>query len=296
MNAVREDAPPNYEILLHDASSGVPNMNAPLMTSVQNVIQPPPAYSISPETKASNVLSVTPQWVLATAPPQNVDSSSPFYTTFLKAKPKALGIVLIVAAVLQICLAIGLIFTLFTVSISSGIPFWGSVFYIIAGGLTIGAQCKPNICLVKGSLSLNIISSIFSFIALILNCADLATMKYYGYNYYNYNDYNSSNSYYYYYRKIYQEKLAGAYAIQSFLLLINLLLFCVSLSVSIFGCRSLSRVQPNAPQVFMIQNDVVVSMVHSTIPTTFSATFPPIAQPAPPPLYTVQAVQAKPVE
>ncbi|XP_075034477.1 membrane-spanning 4-domains subfamily A member 8-like [Mixophyes fleayi] len=151
--------------------------------------------------------------------------------------------------------------------------------YIIAGGLTIGAQCKPNICLVKGSLSLNIISSIFSFIAAILNCVDLATNRCHYYSYY----YNSN------YYNMCQQQLNSGYALSSLLLVINLLIFCVSLSVSIFGCRSLSRVTPNVPQVFVIQNDAVVSMNPSTVPTMMS---PQFAQPAPA-LNIVQQVTAK---
>ncbi|XP_063819448.1 membrane-spanning 4-domains subfamily A member 4A-like [Pseudophryne corroboree] len=255
-----------------------PTMNTSAHASGNNMILPPHAYTVSPATQVWN----GPQGIPVTVVPQN--SSPAFHRTFLKAKPRALGIVLIVAAVLQIALGIGQICTFFAVSTVSGIVFWGSVFYIIAGALTVAAYCKPNICLVKGSLSLNIISSVFSFIAFILNCVDLALAPFFDYSYYyNNNSYEES-----YDTGYYRERHYRGYAILSILLLTNLLLFCVSLSVSIFGCRSLAQETPNVPQVFIIQNDVVLSMSPSTAP----GTFPAFAQSGSPPQYTAQQDKA----
>ncbi|XP_075071531.1 membrane-spanning 4-domains subfamily A member 4A-like [Mixophyes fleayi] len=234
MNAVSGGTTQNYESLLNDAASAVPNMNVSLMTSIR---------------------------------------------TFLKAKPKPLGIVLIDVAVLQIGLGIGLVFMVQTIAFPSGLFFWALVIYITAGPLTVAAQCNPNICLVKGSLYLNITSSIFSSVALILNFINLATIWNYEYYYYN-------NETYHY---ICNRQIIGGYVAYSLLLMINLVLFCVSLSVSIFGCRSLSQVTPNVPQVFVIQNDAVVSMNPSTVPAMMSPLFAPPA----PALNIVQQVTAK---
>ncbi|XP_040176992.1 membrane-spanning 4-domains subfamily A member 15-like isoform X2 [Rana temporaria] len=72
-----------------------------------------------------------------------------FYEAFLKGKPKALGSLVIIVAILEIALGIISIF------IGSGIitfysftSFWCPMFYIIAGSLTVAAQPKPNICLI----------------------------------------------------------------------------------------------------------------------------------------------------
>ncbi|XP_056387718.1 membrane-spanning 4-domains subfamily A member 4A-like [Hyla sarda] len=165
-----------------------------------------------------------------------------FHQIFLKGKPKPLGIVLIVAAILQVALGIAGLFTTFAVSIVMGIPFWGSVFYIIAGSLTIAAQVAPNICLVKGSLGLNIITAIVSFIGFILTCVDLFVID-------NFPDYE-------YY--INGSRAGGSFVL-AILLITNLLLFSVSISVSVFGCQALCHSPSNASQIFLVQNDTVIA-------------------------------------
>ncbi|XP_063814496.1 membrane-spanning 4-domains subfamily A member 4A-like [Pseudophryne corroboree] len=279
MHADGESPPPFYEAIPATGSSAVHNMNTPVPNSFQNVMVPPPPYSVSAETKAWNFPPPTvPQWGFVTNMPQCTDSSSPFYRTFLASRPKALGTVLIVSGILQIALGIGLIYTIDIIYNSSGISFWGSVFYIIAGALTVAAQRKPSIGLVKGSLSLNIISTIMSFIAFVLNCIDLAII-YCPIGYYHDHGYH---------RRC-QQQLTAGYVVLSFLLVVNLLVIFVSLSVSIFGCRSVSQVPPNVPQVFLIQNDVMVSMNPFT-------TFPAIPPPAPPPpRYTAEEVIPNPM-
>ncbi|XP_069835411.1 membrane-spanning 4-domains subfamily A member 8-like [Dendropsophus ebraccatus] len=258
----------------NQAPTAVPN-------SLQSVSIPLLSYNASPSGQASTVPNAAPQWSVAIVP-ANSERSSPFYQIFLKSKPKALGIVLIVSGVLEIIFGIVQSITTFSVAAVSGIFFWGPIFYIVAGSLTIAAHSKPNLCLVKGSLSLNIISSIFSFVAVILNIITLVIVS----NFYQY-DYRSDYRSY----RVYD----GAIAVPSFLLIINLFIFCVSLSLSIFGCRSISKEYPNNPQVFLIQNDAMVSMNCSTAPATFSGNnqpYPTASAPPPPP-YTVQQVKAK---
>ncbi|XP_044130752.1 membrane-spanning 4-domains subfamily A member 8-like [Bufo gargarizans] len=300
MSAINTENPPNiYESLEGQAPSAVLYSNTPVPTYLQNVPQQPPPYNGLPSTQVWNASTVVPQWRVANVVTPNTDPSSPFYLTFLKSKPRALGIVLIVSSILEIGLGIGLGFTNFTITLPSGIPFWGTIFYIIAGALTIAAQSKPNVCLVRGSLSLNIISSIFSVIAIILNIVDLATLRCYYYYYYygNYGDYGNYGYYDYQneYRRC-QQLLSATYALQSILLVINLLIFCISFSVSIFGCRSLCKISSNSPQVFLIQNDLV-SMNPSTVPATgFSQPFAPAIAPLQqPPQYVFQGVKAVPM-
>ncbi|KAM4031286.1 membrane-spanning 4-domains subfamily A member 4A-like isoform 2-T2 [Anomaloglossus baeobatrachus] len=286
-----ENVPHTYETIQNQASPGIPGWNTSVPTLQQNVYPPVHAYSASPSAQVWAAPNVAPQWTVANVMAPNSHPSSPFYLTFLKGKPKALGIVLIVLAILEIGLGIALCFTRFSITLPSGIPFWGSIFYIIAGALTIAAHPKPSVCLIRGSLSLNIISSIFSTVALIINIADLATMSmFYSCYYYNGSYYNQE-----FYERC-KNQLNGGYAVISFLLIINLLLFCVSLSISIFGCRSLSKVSSNCPQVFLIQNDVVVSTNPSTVPATFAGYAQPLAPHiAPPPPYVFQEVKAAPM-
>ncbi|XP_077310746.1 membrane-spanning 4-domains subfamily A member 4A-like [Lithobates pipiens] len=286
--------PPHYNTLMSSTPSAVPSVvpasNVPMASFFQNVSPPPPTFYIPSSTQALSVPTVAPQWRLSTIIPQNMDPSSPFFQSFLKGKPKALGILVIVAAILEIGLGIALAFTEINITLPSGIPFWGPVFYIIAASLTLAAQKKPNICLIKGSLSLNIISSIFSMVAVILNIVDLATLRCYRYNYYYSNGYYHND---YEAQRQCENKLNAGYAVIALLLVINLLLFCVTVSTSAFECRSLSKVQ-SVTQVFVLQNDVVLAMnpgaVPVPIPFPVTTTY---AQPTPqPPAYTVNVVKA----
>ncbi|XP_072279291.1 membrane-spanning 4-domains subfamily A member 8-like [Pyxicephalus adspersus] len=147
--------------------------------------------------------------------------------------------------------------------------------YIIAGSLTIAAKVKPSICLVKGSLALNIITSIFTFIGLILTCVDFHIVWCFNH-------------------KSCHKRIVGGYLIHSILLVTNLLLFCTSIAVSVFGCRSLSHASSIVPQVFVIQNDVVISMPPSVYAATAPA-FPQPSAPVPPPPYMAQEEKATPV-
>ncbi|XP_069837974.1 membrane-spanning 4-domains subfamily A member 8-like [Dendropsophus ebraccatus] len=260
----------------NQAPTAVPNWNPQVPPFIQNVPQQPPAYNVSSPIPAYNVSSpipaynvspsaqvltvptAAPQWTVATAAAPNTASSSLFYQTFLKGKPKALGIVLIVSAILELVFGIALAFSIRYYTFYSGIAFWGPVFYIIAGSLTIAAHSKPNLCLIRGSLSLNILSSIVSTIAVILTIIDVATVYCYYYpgGYHNYDKC--------------RQALDNVYGLGSALIVLNLLLFCVSLSLSIFGCRSLSTVSSDSPQVLVLQNDYVVSMNPATAPNTVS--------------------------
>ncbi|XP_040176988.1 membrane-spanning 4-domains subfamily A member 8-like [Rana temporaria] len=291
-NPVNEGASPLYDNATNSNPFAVPASNVHVASFFQSV-NPPPPYYVPPSTHTRSVPTVAPQWYPSTIIPQNINPSLPFFQTFLMGKPKALGILVIVAAILEIGLGIALGFTLFTITLPSGIPFWGPVFYIIAGSLTIAAQTKPNTCLIRGSLGLNIVSSIFNMIAVILNIVDFLIIQCYFSNYSYYNSYyDGYYSYYdygnYNYNAYYlcQQKRNGSYAVVSLLLVIHLLLFCVTVSTSVFGCRSLSKVQ-NVNQVFVMQNDVVLAMNPGVpIPqTTNYAQQPPI------PAYSVNVVK-----
>ncbi|CAI9619127.1 unnamed protein product [Staurois parvus] len=207
-----EDVPPCYETLMSSTPSSVPVSNVPVASFFQNVSPPSNVYYVPPTTQTWSGPTVAPQWHLSAIVPQNMDPSLPFFQTFLKGKPKALGIVVLVAAILEIGLGIVLAITHLAITLISGTPFWGPVFYIIAGSLTVAAQKKPNICLIKGSLSLNIISSIFSMVAVILNIIDFLTNQCYSsysYNYYGgvYYDYDA--------QRRCQQQLNGSYAVLS---------------------------------------------------------------------------------
>ncbi|XP_069837153.1 membrane-spanning 4-domains subfamily A member 4A-like [Dendropsophus ebraccatus] len=266
----------------YNVSSPIPAYNVSSPIPAYNVSSPIPAYNVSPSAQVLTVPTAAPQWTVATAAAPNTASSSLFYQTFLKGKPRDLGIVLIVSAILELAFGIALAIFFQSVTLLSGIAFWGPVFYIIAGSLTIAAHSKHNLCLIKGSLSLNILSSIFSIIAVILNIIDVATVYCY---YYTGSYYDDDTC---------RQLRDNVYGLGSALIVLNLLLFCVSLSLSIFGCRSLSTVSSDSPQVLVIQS--VVSMNPATAPATFSGYGQPFPTANAPPTspYVVQ-VKAAPV-
>ncbi|XP_075705406.1 membrane-spanning 4-domains subfamily A member 4D-like [Rhinoderma darwinii] len=263
MLAVNGATTHSYEALTSDTTPTAPPYGLPQY----HVPPAPPEYNAPPDPQMWKVPTVAPQWSFAAVIPQITESSA-FYQIFLKSKPKVLGIVLILAAVLQVAVGIGLFFTTFSISLPSGIPFWGPIIYIIAGSLTIAAQAKPNICLIKGSLSLNILTIAFSVIGLVLTCIDLGIIWCFPH-------------------RLCRGRIIGGYLIDGALLVTNLLLFGLSISLSVFGCRSLSHASSIVPQVFVIQNDVVISMPPSVFYATAPA-FPQTQPPPPPPPYAGQ--------
>ncbi|KAM4034922.1 membrane-spanning 4-domains subfamily A member 4A-like [Anomaloglossus baeobatrachus] len=167
--------------------------------------------------------------------------------TFEKAKPKALGIVLIIAAICQIPIAIGFPFITYSISFYSGIHFWAPVFYISAGSLSIRAQKRQNISQVKATLGLNIVSSIFSFTGIIINGVDFGVIHSY------------CDPYYYECYDYYYPTAGAAYALLAILLILNVLVFCVTVSLAVFSGRALDKVPSNVPSMLVIQNVVPVS-------------------------------------
>lgn len=56
----------------------------------------------------------------------------------------------------------------------SGYPFWGGLSFIITGALSISASRQFSLCMMKGSMGMNIVSAIFSFIGIILFLVDMS--------------------------------------------------------------------------------------------------------------------------
>ncbi|XP_063819179.1 membrane-spanning 4-domains subfamily A member 15-like [Pseudophryne corroboree] len=259
------------------AAPAAPQMNYPQMN--EQWIRPPdaPAYNVPPASHMWNVppasqmwnvppaqqfhnFPVTQQWNAIAA--AQITQSPAFHQTFLKGKPKALGIVLIVVGIIHIGLGVGTFFTASYLNIISGIPFWGAVFYIIAGSLSVAGHSRPSICLVKGSLALNIIATVVSALGVIFTCVDFAI------NYWSLLDC----------RHYYCEPLIhGGNIVRSFFIITYLLLFSISISISVFGCKALNHPSSNAPQMLVIQNGAAFTVPSSAylVPSPANVQSPP---------------------
>ncbi|XP_075071550.1 membrane-spanning 4-domains subfamily A member 4A-like isoform X2 [Mixophyes fleayi] len=153
-----------------------------------------------------------------------------FYKIFLRGQPKVLGVVQITLVSLQ--LSLGAILTHFlndsmSITALSCITYWASVLYLISGVLSVSAEIKPSLIRVKGSMAFSIISCLASFIEFCLICYDFA------------HHYYSSDNWYIY------PAIDISYA---FLFLATVVQLSISVSLSIFGWKSLNQNFDYVPQ------------------------------------------------
>ncbi|XP_078521471.1 membrane-spanning 4-domains subfamily A member 4A-like isoform X1 [Lissotriton helveticus] len=147
-----------------------------------------------------------------------------FLKKFIKGEPKTLGAIQIMNGILQICLGVYLFVTPLSrvlIIVLSGVTFWGSIFYIISGALSVDAEKKGTRSLVKGSLGMNIVSTIFAGIEIIIVSIDLAV------------DSPISCPY-----EFCSFRQGFASLLSILLLLLSVLEFCMAFSTSVFGCKS----------------------------------------------------------
>ncbi|XP_045873561.1 membrane-spanning 4-domains subfamily A member 8-like isoform X1 [Meles meles] len=110
------------------------------------------------------------------------------------------------------------------ISLFGGFPFWGGIWFIVSGSLSVSAENQPqSSCLLNGSLGLNIISAICSVVGIILFITDLCLIPSYSY----------SVSY----PPYYTWGVSPGVAISSVLLIFCLLEFCITCVSSHFGCQ-----------------------------------------------------------
>ncbi|XP_067284738.1 membrane-spanning 4-domains subfamily A member 8-like [Pseudorasbora parva] len=147
-------------------------------------------------------------------------------------------------------LLLGIVSTIHVDSIFviSGVPYWGSIIYIIAGSLCVAAENTLNspsgLCLVKGSLGMNIISAITSGISIGILLMDLIVGLFNMYSYCN-------DSYCYYIEDMYKTLFWG---ISSVSLIFTILEFIVSICLSAFTCKAVCCCSPQVPFVPQVVN------------------------------------------
>ncbi|KAG6926096.1 membrane spanning 4-domains A4A [Chelydra serpentina] len=163
---------------------------------------------------------------------------------FYKGEPLALGITQILVGAMQV--AVGVIMAmvnsyLWIMALSVYVPIWSGLLYIISGSLSVAAAKNPKIPLVKGSLGMNIISSVLAGCAMILYLVSLLESRY-----------QSRCDWYPEECTTYK----GAMAFMVVLLLFTFLEFCVSISTAAFGCKTICRNSYSEVSVVIYQNVV----------------------------------------
>ncbi|XP_061088947.1 membrane-spanning 4-domains subfamily A member 4D-like isoform X2 [Conger conger] len=159
---------------------------------------------------------------------------------FLKGDPKALGTVQIMIGVMEVLFGIVLAINAESLAVYSGIVFWGALMFISSGALSVAASNKPNNCLVRAALVMNILCTIAAAIAIILLSLDYVfDMGYYG-CYDSENTYGSCEEY----RRWFKNMSNGTRGV---LMVFSVLEFIISICVSAFACRAVCH--SSSPQV-----------------------------------------------
>ncbi|XP_012991361.1 membrane-spanning 4-domains subfamily A member 4A-like [Esox lucius] len=185
--------------------------------------------------------SVRNAWVVTHVQPTGndvgvVDVSSPPWSLgqtvslklgrFREGHPKALGTVQIMIGVMILLIGILMASSIRqdNIGVYSGIFVWGSLIYVIAGSLTVAADNQLNKCRVKGSLGMNVVAAITSFMGIILFSLDTAGILQYYCVYFDCHMYWNSS----------QE-------LSAVLVILSLLEFIVSICVSSFACKAVCQ-------------------------------------------------------
>ncbi|XP_051761836.1 membrane-spanning 4-domains subfamily A member 4A-like [Ctenopharyngodon idella] len=155
---------------------------------------------------------------------------------FFKAQPKALGTVQIMIGV--VIFLFGIVRTSNinnnyhypAISVISGITYWGSFIYISAGSLSVAAQNKLDLCVVKASLIMNVIGAITAGIAILLMGIEIVDhiMPSCIYSSYICN----------YLICIFREGSPMIWGTNGILLLFSILQFIISICISGFACKA----------------------------------------------------------
>ncbi|CAH2319810.1 membrane-spanning 4-domains subfamily A member 4D-like [Pelobates cultripes] len=191
---------------------------------------------------------------------QNIKNTTPKpLISFSKGEPMVLGVTQIFSGILFIIFGIIFCFLpqygpyMYFLILNSGLPFWSGVMYIISGSLSISAAVKPTLGKVRSSLVLNIISSIIAGIAIILLSIAMVFQWY------------RSNIFtcFYYKSSVHCEGNFNPKpvvdGILALLFIMTVSQFCITISTSVFGCKTVCRTSYNETTVIIYQASSVIN-------------------------------------
>ncbi|XP_017337561.1 membrane-spanning 4-domains subfamily A member 4A [Ictalurus punctatus] len=176
---------------------------------------------------------------------------------FLKGEPKALGTVQIMIGSLMILFGIVMAVYPQTISVYSGVMFWGSLLHIAAGALAVSASNKLNACVVKGAMVVNIFSTIAAAIAIIMLSLDFMFGAFYRPCYYYDFSFVCHINY------ITESRTDGIVGV---LLVFSLLQFAISIAISAFTCKATCTNEPTLNIVNVVPNPEGCVPVVSSFP------------------------------
>ncbi|XP_032083379.1 membrane-spanning 4-domains subfamily A member 4A-like isoform X2 [Thamnophis elegans] len=180
---------------------------------------------------------------------------------FYQGEPVALGITQIFIGF------IGIVFGILANLIDTGssdfllikIPYWGGILHIISGSLTVAAARNPKIPLVKGMLAMNVISAITAGLGIVFLSFSVSSLLPFDIgDTCNYHRYDTKE-------KCDETQNIGK-GILVFLIVVNILEFCISISVASFGCKMLCR-DPFTETIVVVYQNVTPSSAKQHSPS-----------------------------
>uniref|UniRef100_A0A8C5PFY8 Membrane-spanning 4-domains subfamily A member 4A-like n=1 Tax=Leptobrachium leishanense TaxID=445787 RepID=A0A8C5PFY8_9ANUR len=196
---------------------------------------------------------------------------------FHKGEPEVLGVTQILLGICQ--LIFGVILTLnhrrwlsSYALVNTGAPFWSGIMYIVSGSLSAASSQKPRLGMVRSTLIMNTISAVIASVLLVLNGFIFIMTLHFGGGYYKkrYCSYSGDN-----------ETCEGNFddevimtGIVGLLFIFTLVELCVSISVSVFGCKTACRSSYNEMTVIIYQSNSLDAADPSSLNTSPAAVAP----------------------
>ncbi|XP_070619904.1 membrane-spanning 4-domains subfamily A member 4A-like isoform X1 [Erythrolamprus reginae] len=174
---------------------------------------------------------------------------------FFRGEPLALGITQIFIGITGIIFGILLDVTdgFFIIYISIMMPYWSGILYIISGSVAVAAARNPKIPLVKGALSMNVISAVTAGIGIVILGITLPTVRFHFM-------YFCSEP-----LEVCLETIHIVEGILAILLVFTIVEFCIAISLSSFGCKMLCRNTFTETVVVIYQNETPAGTEHLPI-------------------------------
>ncbi|XP_077106379.1 membrane-spanning 4-domains subfamily A member 4A-like [Ranitomeya variabilis] len=193
------------------------------------------------------ISQVRPQSDRGNGPEEGETGAAPSSTpkqivAFYKGEPEVLGTTQIFTGIFFIAIGILMSTTYrriyyyhMSIVAHTGLTIWTGMLFIISGSLSVAASVKPTVGKVKSGLVMNIFSSLAAGCGIILTTLDLLFRPYY-----------LGSSYCAHYNGDFQ--CIGAFnpeviliGVNFFNLMLFLLMFCITISTSVFGCKTVCR-------------------------------------------------------